>query len=122
MGEQTQGSDDFFKQNPANSADAKPELLGKTRRQKSLPTLEEDRVEVEELLRNAEEADYRIWESKNELLIVGIEICPQCELEELNIYKTEGEGFRCLCRNCRAHGKGETSTKALEATCLNSHP
>ena len=109
MGEWSDYFEDFPEENPANYVGGKFDPEGAKRARSFERQDAEASVEVTQMLANA-------WKAEKERSFVQVDTCPQCGLEELNIYKIKDTFYLCECQDCGIYGRGASHSEALQST------
>lgn len=113
MGEWSEYFEDFPEENPANYINGRFDPIAAKQLHQRQSAIAQDteraRAEISQLLRKA-------WEAEKRQSMIGVENCPQCGLNELNVYKIKDDYYLCECQECDIFGKGHTRDDAFAAT------
>ena len=115
MGEWSDYFEDFPEENPANWVNGvfDPALAKQIRLNQ-----EAQKKANAEVLALIEAATKKQKEKQEKLKLTSLTVvrsCPQCGLDELNMYCFAEEVFRCECQDCGIYGSGKSEEDAYQA-------
>lgn len=116
MGEWSEYFEDFPEENPGNYVGGRFDPDGAKRVRELEKQQIEANSEITSMLADAWKLEKEKWKAEKERSLLKVGECPQCGLEELNIYHIKETYYLCECQECGIYGKGCGESEALRAT------